>query len=239
MATDDSNVQTTVRGILASSLLEARTSQGVLSLTHVFPGESKKEMLQAMMECYDREPSDNGSKSIMYPDGTKRSTWSAGVSKSVRSPVVSSCDGLSEKMEPIRALVDEAMVNLAKEIGQVLNQDDQEVVFPTDSESEEYGFQDLVEEGDQLDHFHVYDASMSSAEEVSKTLEWHTDFGWALAFLPGQLIASKEQEDVQFTPGKGFYIKLSDGSEQQVSFSSEDDLVILLGDGVHHINQAL
>ncbi|KAL7465560.1 hypothetical protein ACHAXS_005894 [Conticribra weissflogii] len=220
MATDDSNVQTTVRGILASSLLEARTSQGVLSLTHVFPGESKKEMLQAMMECYDREPSDNGSKSIMYPDGTKRSTWSAG-------------------MEPIRALVDEAMVNLANEIGQVLNQDDQEVVFPTDSESEEYGFQDLVEEGDQLDHFHVYDASMSSAEEVSKTLEWHTDFGWALAFLPGQLIASKEQEDVQFTPGKGFYIKLSDGSEQQVSFSSEDDLVILLGDGVHHINQAL
>jgi len=239
IATDDSNAQIIVREILTSSLLEARTSQGVLSLTHVFPEEVKKGMLQAMMECYDREPSDYGSKSIVYPDGTKRSTWSAGVSKSVRSSVTSSCEGLAEKMEPIRALVDEAMANLADEMGQALNQGGQDVVFSTDSESDEYGFQDLVEEGEQLDHFHVYDASLASAHDVTKTLEWHTDFGWALAFLPGQLIASKEHENVEFTPSKGFYIKLSDGSEEQVSFSSEDDLVILLGDGVNHINQAL
>jgi hypothetical protein len=107
-----------------------------------------------------------------------------------------------------------------------------------------YTFSDLLRHGQQLEHFHVYRAQDAPAAAASAaTIDWHTDIGWALAFVPAA---------VRSRPSRDFYISLpgeeekgEDGGskkrkERLVEFGPQDDLVLLLGDGVHqYINPAL
>ena len=70
----------------------------------------------------------------------------------------------------------------------------------TDRDGTEYTIQDLIQQGDHLEHFHAYTTTTtgiasSSAREpptttthhTATTIDWHTDQGLALLFTPGQL----------------------------------------------------
>jgi len=94
----------------------------------------------------------------------------------------------------------------------------------------------LINDGEHLEHFHSYynseknEASSQNQNNdigtTTNTIDWHTDQGMMLLFTPGQ------RKDG--TTPNGFFIKLADGSTAEVAFDSQiDDLVIMLGDGVH------
>jgi hypothetical protein len=185
-----------------------------------------------MFECYT---STNSAKEVVYLDGTKRSTWAAPSSGSIQA-----CEVLDEASNLIRKQIGEVTYNLALQIEATLSNMGQSVVFPKSSpDGVGYNLHELVSQGEQLDHFHIYSKnpnSKSGTMEVPKTIDWHTDYGFALAFFPGQV---KIEATHEYTPSKGFFIQLPDGSAEEVSFTAEDDIVILLGDGVSHINNAI
>ena len=201
----------------------------------MIPPEEKEELYDAMVECY---ASSTSAKEVTYLDGTKRSTWAASASGSLKT-----CDELSRVADPIRSRFGEVLNHLALKIEESLNSLGHSVAFPKTSAGGEgyYKLHELVSEGEQLDHFHVYFRKGSSSgddNQLPKTIDWHTDYGFALAFLPGRVIA-EDDSSAKYAPSRGFFIRLPDGSAREVTFKEEDDLVILLGDGVNHINNAL
>lgn len=98
-------------------------------------------------------------------------------------------------------------------------------------------FSDVVENGEHLEHFHVYDKEPNDADD-DETIELHTDQGLFIVFTPGLLIGLQQSSARK---SSGFFIKLADGSVEEVEFGQEDELVIMLGDGVNqyindHVN---
>jgi hypothetical protein len=107
-----------------------------------------------------------------------------------------------------------------------------------------YTMQQVIEEGEHLEHFHCYFDAHNHHDDVSElekdsdgiatttTIDWHTDQGLLVLFTPGQ-------RNGKVT--KGFYIQLEDGSAVEVDFDDDtDDLIIMLGDGVHqYLNPVL
>lgn len=218
-----------VTSVLQSSLL-SRGAVGMLSLTNAIPQSSKRAMYDAMAECYLTSDS---AKDVMYPDGTKRSTWAASALTSIAA-----CDMLKEAAEPVRKLVGEATKNVALRLETMLtaHNEGSPLIFPKQGGAlqDGYSVHEIISKGEQLDHFHVYSSTDASTTSQVKTLDWHTDYGFALAFLPGVM-----SKDGEYTPSEGFYIKMPDGLTQEVTFAKDDDIVILLGDGVAHINNAI
>ncbi|KAG7363631.1 hypothetical protein IV203_026992 [Nitzschia inconspicua] len=104
-----------------------------------------------------------------------------------------------------------------------------------------YNMQQVINEGEHLEHVHCFYHRSTDSDVVvdsttkngpaSTTIDWHTDQGLLLAFTPGQRYG---------TATNGFYIQLADGSAVEVEFDVEqDDVVIMLGDGVHqYVNPA-
>jgi hypothetical protein len=102
-------------------------------------------------------------------------------------------------------------------------------------------FADVVKNGEHLEHFHSYQKfTETESDEISKeTIEMHVDQGLFLVFTPGRLADASPSSSDNTNTAKtatltdGFYIQLADGSRAMVNFDPEDDLVILLGDGVN------
>jgi hypothetical protein len=212
------------------------TGMGVLSITNAFPQTHKVNLYDAMIACYS---SSNTAKEVVYPDGTKRSTWAASVPGSLDT-----CEELSKVADPLRKQVGEVTSHLALLMEASLTKQGHRLVFPAASTRdgvEGYSLHELVSKGEQLDHFHIYSNTENSSDSKTtrKTIDWHTDYGFALAFLPGYIMIEDATSTRKYTPSKGFFIQLPDGSAQEVTFTEEDDIVILLGDGVAHINDAI
>ncbi|KAL3790216.1 hypothetical protein HJC23_005588 [Cyclotella cryptica] len=212
------------------------TGNGILSITKAIPQSKKVDLYDAMMHC---AMSPETAKEIMYPDGTKRVTWAASSSGSVNK-----CEELSKVADPVRKQVGEVMSHLSLLIEASLTKMGRAPFFPAASTGaglEGYSLHELFSRGEQLDHFHVYsnaETSYSNKAEL-KTIDWHTDYGFALAFLPGHILSQDGASAQKYTPSKGFFIQLPDGSAQEVTFTEEDDVVIMLGDGVAHIKNAI
>ena len=99
--------------------------------------------------------------------------------------------------------------------------------------------EDLVANGEQLEHFHSYQKTERIGEEFEEdnamlTIDIHADQGFFIAFTPGMMMSSnKDNESVS---SEGFYIveKDSDDVPIHVNFNIEsDDLIFMLGDGVN------
>jgi len=97
--------------------------------------------------------------------------------------------------------------------------------------------------GEHLEHFHSY--QKMSENDSSDTIEVHTDQGLFIAFTPA-LISSYDEgtgkPDLSnpMKESEGFFIETSEGKTAMVDFSSEDDLVFMLGDGVNqYVNTKL
>jgi hypothetical protein len=224
------SITDSVESVIGDALL---TGAGVLSLTNVISQSKKDDLYDAMVACHS---STDSAREVIYSDGTKRSTWAASSSGDLNA-----CDKLNTVADPIRKQVGEVTNNLALQIEDALNHLGHIVVFPKASVEDlrqGYSLSELTSHGEQLDHFHVYNGKSSSGGHAAKTIDWHTDYGFALAFLPGQVL-TEDDSFSKYTPTQGFFIQLPDGSTKEVSFTQEDDVVILLGDGVHHINNAI
>ena len=209
------------------------TGTGVLSLTNVISQSEKEELYDAMVGCHS---STDSAREVIYSDGTKRSTWAASSSSDLNA-----CDELNAVADPIRKQIGEVTSNLALQIEYAIKRLGHVAVFPkasVEDQQDGYSLSDLTSQGEQLDHFHVYSGESRSGGRAVKTIDWHTDYGFALAFLPGQVLTEVDSFS-KYTPTKGFFIKLPDGSTKDVAFKTEDDVVILLGDGVNHINNAI
>lgn len=103
--------------------------------------------------------------------------------------------------------------------------------------------EDLVSNGEQLEHFHSYQKTEIFGEqydddhniEKMATIDLHADQGFFIAFTPGMMISEKSEGGNRRTSG-GFYIveEDSNGTPVHVNFDIEnDDLVFMLGDGVN------
>ena len=97
--------------------------------------------------------------------------------------------------------------------------------------------QDVVENGEHLEHFHAYQlpgTQNTRKQEGPTTIDWHTDQGLFIVFTPGLMVTAGEEDSTTSLSG-GFIIQHEDGSQTSVEFNDEDELVIMLGDGVNQI----
>ena len=95
---------------------------------------------------------------------------------------------------------------------------------------------EIVEGGTQLEHFHSYQKEGSNIKknvDETTTIDFHTDQGFFIAFTPGLIISSDTSQDIELSDG--FYIQDSNGDKLLMEFTSDDDLVFMLGDGVNQL----
>ena len=64
-------------------------------------------------------------------------------------------------------------------------------------------------------------------------MEWHTDQGLLLAFVPGARIGAGKPQAGPDGDGDAFLVRLPGGEARAVAFDDADDLVLMLGDGVN------
>jgi len=218
----------------AEDLLRHALEQvGMISITNIF--EQNDKSLQWLPKCM--EDSLNVVEQVL-DDGTLRrtiATHNVGT-KASSSPVLEDCEEFRTVGQTFRETVGKVVDIFATELSAALHLDASKTLLQdVDDQHHHYNLKNIFDQGDHLEHFHCYYSSSSSSSESSnddkETIEWHTDQGLVLAFTPGM---------VNGEPTKGFYVQLSDGSTEMVQFDQTDDLVFLMGDGVHqYVNAAL
>ena len=90
---------------------------------------------------------------------------------------------------------------------------------------------DIVQQGVLLEHYHSYvvpppPSSTTNTNTTTTTIPLHTDQGLFLAFTPGRWATTGALT-------RGFYVALPDNALVEMEFTDDDQLVFLLGDGVH------
>ena len=95
---------------------------------------------------------------------------------------------------------------------------------------DQYSFQDIIHNGDHLEHFHVfYPSEKQTTSESEITLDMHTDNGLMIAMTPGYY---NEHQDAKISENRGLYIELSSGIvKAKFSF---DSLIFMVGEGGEH-----
>jgi hypothetical protein len=231
-------------------MMEAFEDIGMISITNIpqLFDKSKLETLKALARCMDESFSSDSSLvlELQFPDGTRRRTMAAhskgtAVNKdnSVEVADHQACVEFKEWSQSFRETVGLVVDRLSENLAQGLHLDDPSYKpLLVNTAREGYSLTDVFSQGDHLEHFHCYDKNgdgnndnKATSATKEQTIEWHTDQGLALIFTPGVINGQ---------PTEGFYIQLADGSTEMVDFQEEDDLVIMLGDGVNqYVNQAL
>ena len=89
-------------------------------------------------------------------------------------------------------------------------------------------FADLVENGVHLEHLHWFQCMNKKAVEGLDTINLHMDQASSLL----QVSWWKDAQEDSSRVWNGFYIELVDASHVQVEFNKDDELMIMLGDGV-------
>lgn len=212
-------------------LLEALQDVGMISITDI-PSFPKKETLASLPECI--KAAETASEHT-FPDGTRRRTLAThSVAGDMEVMMHNSdddnvaCKTFDEKGLSFRKSVADVTKAFATHLSDLL--DATKPVLSSSNGEQDFTFAEVVESGEHLEHFHSYQAPALPVKSV-ETIEWHTDQGLALVFTPGLINGQ---------PTEGFYVQLKDGSTAMVQFDEQDDLVIMLGDGVNqYVNTAL
>lgn len=89
----------------------------------------------------------------------------------------------------------------------------------------------IVTSANHLEHFHLYDKKSTSTNGggggvEDSTLDWHTDAGLFLAFVPGHVCG-------QFDADDSFWFQNETGEKIQASFAP-NSIVLMLGGGAQH-----
>jgi hypothetical protein len=230
-------------------LMDALTNYGIVSIKNL-PGryiDSKNKALAYLNACALES---SATQEHAFPDGTVRLTMATrtvpgpGGQQEVKHGVSSeslACDDFSDASDMLRGSVSQAVRAFSARLSSVLNSASSTPLLSTKNHEHVFEtFEDVVEYGEHLEHFHSYRHSETATAEKRSidTIEMHTDQGVFIAFVPALMVDTSSTEEAAETisqSSKGhFYIQLKDGSRALVNFN-ENDLVIMLGDGVNQI----
>lgn len=241
----------------ANAFTEALTEVGMISITDMPKSfiDTKHQALSSLKSCMQSIQQENAASvhSHTYEDGITRSTFATHTileNKQALDPSIvksksPACVSFRQASDSLRDYIDEATDSFANKLNSVLFSFDDENDSPmlTKNDYDKTGFktvQDIVKNGEHLEHFHSYhpgnkdfcnDSKKTKNVSGVDTIEPHVDQGFFITFVPGMFINSENEREV--FNDSGFYIELKDGSRKQVKFDSQDDLVFMLGDGVN------
>ncbi|CAB9498323.1 expressed unknown protein [Seminavis robusta] len=223
-------------------LLDALSQVGMVSVTNMPEDfrQAKRDTLAWTNPCGDVSAA---MKEHTFADGTRRRTMAThtipGGIQTIDHGSSPRCDAFSQASAKFRQGVDKTTRAFASRVSGLLNQE-----MPLLETEQGYPFQtvaDVVENGEHLEHFHSYNKTNADPEAPS-TVEWHTDQGLMLVFTPG-MMTTTASEGVRSRSNllgetEGFFVELADGTHAVVDLGPEDDLVIMLGDGVNqYVNE--
>jgi hypothetical protein len=236
------------------AIRDALSDTGILSITGL--GGSSSDWMQIQQECLLRTASTSSSATSTLGDGSVRQT----VAKQTIAGFVEHdlpCPDLVAATHNFRAATDQVVDQVAKVLDQVFfidnTQDHGSTPTPpllSTNTKTLHTISDIVREGEQLEHFHGYtttnadhDATIMATISTpnTPTLELHTDEGLLLAFTPARWIMTTGTGGTgqafsfdNMKKDKSFQVKLPNGSVEPLELSlEEDDLIILLGEGVN------
>jgi hypothetical protein len=240
------------------SLLEAlEDSSGIISLTNLPEDFSsiKKEVLSNVHPCMVHQQQNPGEYDVaeeLFPDGTIRRTFATAttkmegpldlkLSKTASSSTV--CQNFENQLERFRTIANEATNSFAKVLSLEMEPYlTKPLLIKKGSEKDTYDtIEQLVVNGEQLEHFHSYKKIERIGEEYEdddmsmRTIDIHSDQGFFIAFTPG-MMTSSNSIDNDLVAANGFYIVEDDIKDVpiHVDFNiNTDDLVFMLGDGVN------
>jgi hypothetical protein len=180
-------------------------------------------------------------KSNFYPDGTLRRTLAThtttlGAHAFHHRTESTACQTFFDASHKFREVVNHVTSLFATYLSTLLLQvQDEPLPFLFASNGTFGTFADIVNNGEHLEHFHSYqrlqDSSRPESFNQEGTIELHTDLGLFLVFAPGRM--AHQDPDRLLELSTGFTVELSDGTLSMVQFDEDDDLVVVLGDGVN------
>ena len=214
-----------------ADLLTPLQHVGMVSVTGVpFEGNDKQATLKALADCLSAKPSDEVAEDVL-DDGSRRrtlATHSDGLDEP--APLDSACPDLDQHTGTFRATAARVVESLFAALSAQLGKKGCSRPVLMGNDKAGISLQELVKTGEHLEHFHCYQKDQKTSGD-DHSIQWHTDQGLALFFTPGA---------VDNKPTDGFMIQLQDGSVEEVVFDQDDDIVLLLGDGVNqYLNKAL
>ena len=238
----------------SSLIIQALSQTGMISITGIPSFDpDKDETLRWMHACALES---QATKEQTFADGTRRRTLATHtlpndevdnkhkIAHEVPHSV--SCDQFDASSQAFRARVADVTQVFAEVLSGLLDTEIPILQKKTSYDKNQHAMEessaaydtlaDVVKNGEHLEHFHSYQKMMTSEEITKETIEMHVDQGLFLVFTPGRLADASPSslfDDRKTTLTDGFYIQLADGARAMVNFDPEDDLVILLGDGVN------
>jgi hypothetical protein len=246
------------------SLLDAlEDSSGIISMTNLPENFAsvKKDVMSNLHSCILNQQQDRGEYDVAeesFPDGTVRRTL-ATATTALEGPLdlklrkttssSTSCQFFEKNLELFRSIANMATRSFAKVLSKEMEPHFSKPLLIKRGNSEDSydTIEDLVMNGDQLEHFHSYQKTERIGEEydddeMMRTIDVHADQGFFIAFTPGMMMSSNNKDN-NTVASEGFYIVEEDSNKIpiQVDFNIDtDDLVFMLGDGVNqYINNRL
>ena len=212
---------------------------GLVSITNV-PGSNAKEI--ALSSLHDCALQSESAVSHVFPDGTHRRTLATHEVKGIRHSIRVSNDKMDdhckffvEASEDFRETVSKLTSAFTQTLDHALSLPSPHgtSLLATEAGYEYKTISDLVGHGEHLEHFHSYQKFTNSDATDQQTIEWHIDQGLFLVFTPGRMIHEFTKTGASPEITKGFFIQHRDGSTAEVVLESQDDFIIMLGDGVN------
>jgi len=211
-----------------AALLEALTEVGLVSIADV-PGlsEHRAAALGRLRACAADSPE---AQVHTFGDGALRRTLAThtvpgpgGAQPLLHGPVPPACAEFQPAGDALRSAVREATAAFAAAMDAAVPLREGPLLRSAGGHRFE-SVADVVGGGEHLEHFHAYEGGGRAAGR--ETVDFHTDQGLFIAFLPGLM-----QEGGRLDAAAGFSVELRDGSRVQAELAV-DDLVFMLGDGV-------
>ena len=236
-------------------LLDGLTTDGLISITDIPSFKQTKIALMSHLHACIMSTGD-APMTQRFDDGTIRRSFATATSPSgvgqlpiktldeYEEQLLSSGDGGSNKMlssscqhfkdhlSSFRSTVDLATREFANrlsiEMGTSLPTPLLSTTSVDGSPAKYDDIKQVVEGGQHLEHFHSY--QKIGGDDGEETIEFHTDQGFFIAFSPGLIISSEDEDGVELSDG--FYIQDANGGTMLMEFNLDDDLVFMMGDGV-------
>lgn len=218
------------------AMMDELSEVGMISITNMPKSfrQTKKDTLAWTHPCAVES---GATKEHTFADGTRRRTMAShtipgGIQSMEHGNHGAVCEAFQQASTNFRKDVDFITRAFAARLSSGLQET--EPILKTEDGFLFKNVHDVVDNGEHLEHFHSYQGSSAAAKD-EQTVDWHTDQGLFLVFTPGMWTQAATQDSASqlLEETEGFYIELADGTRSQVKLDDQDDLIIMLGDGVN------
>jgi len=205
----------------AQDLMDSLTQVGLVSMTNV--PNVDLDFAWFGKECLTTQ----SSMHQVLSDGTERRTLASQTLAGVMDTKLHQTDLSREcldKLDHFRQGMEHATRVFSQVVSRELNIS-QALLFSSDYATTYSTFEQLVQQGHHLEHFHSYykHNQTTNASTQTSTLDLHTDQGLFIAFCPGRYNANEYS--------RGFFIH----DMVELEFSPMDNVVFMLGDAINDV----